>query len=624
MSVLDLLRLVTQGVFVLIAIVTLVDFLRHRDPPRLDIALMFGALSAIIVIQQIRGAIGLEGHWLRLAGTVLLLAQPVLLLRLVQHFRPVPRTIRGIALTSMVVSWGLLLAVGLPLPAPLTLLVVVSFVAVEGYCAWAFVRGAQRTVGVSHWRLALAAAGSGLLAAVILLAGLSAALPAITSVTTPLVAVLAMLAGISYYAGFAPPRWLRQVWQLIELRRFLYEMAGRSANERATAAPAHLCATGMRVAGGLAAVAAMWDATTQRLMIQATNGQPSLVGALGTDEGAVGRAWRERRPIVAHTPANFGPDEARAAAMLNAGALLAVPIATHEHRWGLLVVFLWRRPLFAADDLSLLALLTEQGAIALDYAALLDEQRAVVAQLRWRSAQLEAANRELEAFSYSVSHDLRAPLRSIDGFSHALLEDYADMLDAVGADYLRRVRVAAQRKGELIDDLLTLSQVTRRDLRREPVDLSALASQIAATLRQHAPQRQVDFAIAAGIVAQGDPQLLRILLENLLSNAWKFTSTHPRACITFGAAQHDGQPVYFVRDDGVGFDMQYAHKLFGAFQRLHPAAVFDGTGIGLATVQRIVHRHGGRVWAEGAVNQDATFSFTLGGPAGSPGITPGT
>jgi len=228
-----------------------------------------------------------------------------------------------------------------------------------------------------------------------------------------------------------------------------------------------------------------------------------------------------------------------------------------------------------------------------------------------RTARLEAANHELEAFSYSVSHDLRAPLRSIDGFSQALLEDYADKLDDTGKDYLRRVRGACQRMGQLIDDMLGLSRLTRSDMCRKQVDLSALARQIAAALQNAQPERQVEFVIAPGLIAECDPRLLRIALENLLDNAWKFTSKHPHARIEFGAMQRDGANVYFVRDDGAGFDMAFADKLFGVFQRLHKTTDFDGTGIGLVTVKRIVERHGGRVWAEGAVEQGATFYFTL-------------
>ena len=228
-----------------------------------------------------------------------------------------------------------------------------------------------------------------------------------------------------------------------------------------------------------------------------------------------------------------------------------------------------------------------------------------------RTAQLEAANAELEAFSYSVSHDLRTPLRSIDGFSQALLEDYMDKLDAPGQNYLQRVRRATQRMGQLIDDLLNLSRVTRSEMHLESVDLSAIAQMIATELQEAQPERQVEFQIVAGLVANGDSRLLRIVLENLLGNAWKFTAKHSRARIEFGRCSQNGIHTYFVRDDGTGFDMAYTDKLFGAFQRLHGITEFQGTGIGLATVQRIIHRHSGRVWAEAAVEQGATFYFTL-------------
>ena len=228
-----------------------------------------------------------------------------------------------------------------------------------------------------------------------------------------------------------------------------------------------------------------------------------------------------------------------------------------------------------------------------------------------RTAQLEAANKELESFSYSVSHDLRAPLRSIDGFSQALFEDYGDKLDAQGKSDLQRVRAASQRMAQLIDDLLNLSRVSRGEINREPVDLSFLVRTIAEELKTAEPGRNVDIAIADGIRVEGDARLLRILVENLLRNAWKFTGKHPAAKIEFGISQNNGKPAYFVRDDGAGFDMAYAGKLFGAFQRLHAMTEFNGTGVGLATVQRIVSRHGGKIWAEGKVDQGATFYFTL-------------
>ncbi|MBI3328772.1 MAG: hypothetical protein HYZ81_18970 [Nitrospinae bacterium] len=228
-----------------------------------------------------------------------------------------------------------------------------------------------------------------------------------------------------------------------------------------------------------------------------------------------------------------------------------------------------------------------------------------------RTTQLAAANKELEAFSYSVSHDLRAPLRSIDGFSQQLLKNSLDKLDAQSQHYLQRVRASTQHMAQLIDDMLNLSRITRSEMHHEKVDMSALASRIAAEIQEAQPARQIAFVIADGISVQGDAHLLGVVLQNLFGNAAKYTSKHPGARIEFGETQQDGKPVYFVRDDGAGFDMAYVNKLFGAFQRLHTADEFEGTGIGLATVQRVIHRHGGRIWAEGAVEQGATFYFTL-------------
>jgi len=235
------------------------------------------------------------------------------------------------------------------------------------------------------------------------------------------------------------------------------------------------------------------------------------------------------------------------------------------------------------------------------------------AELVQLTSALQAANRELETFSYSVSHDLRTPLRSINGFSQVLLEDAGTRLDAQDKEHLLRICGAAQRMGQLIDALLALARITRAELQREDVDLSALIKAIMADLQRQEPSRRVTCVIGEGLRACGDPRLLRVALENLLGNAWKFTAKCPRARIDVGRlGQSDGTLALFVRDNGVGFDMAYCDKLFGAFQRLHRQSEFPGTGIGLATVQRIVHRHGGRIWAEGAVDQGATFYFTLG------------
>jgi PAS domain S-box-containing protein len=233
-------------------------------------------------------------------------------------------------------------------------------------------------------------------------------------------------------------------------------------------------------------------------------------------------------------------------------------------------------------------------------------------RVRERTLQLETANKELEAFSYSVSHDLRAPLRGIDGWSQALLEDYQDKIDKQGQQYIERVRSETQRMGQLIDDILQLSRLTRSEMIKKQVDLSTLAQATVERLKQDEPNRQVDFNIQEGLTAKGDQHLLDVVLTNLLGNAFKFTSKRPDAHIEFGQTESEGQPIFFVRDNGAGFEMAYAQKLFGAFQRMHKISEFPGTGIGLATVQRIIHRHGGRVWAEAEVDRGTTIYFTLG------------
>ena len=227
-----------------------------------------------------------------------------------------------------------------------------------------------------------------------------------------------------------------------------------------------------------------------------------------------------------------------------------------------------------------------------------------------RTLQLEVANKELEAFSYSVSHDLRSPLRAIDGFSQALMEDYAELLDDMGKDYLSRVRAAAQRMGNLIDDMLKLSRVSRAEMNLQRVDLTSMAESVLDDMRQEL-RKDLQVNVTSGLTAVCDPHLMKIALTNLLNNAWKYSSKVAQPKIEFGMRFYQGEPAFFVQDNGAGFDMAYADKLFGAFQRLHTAGEFPGTGIGLATVKRVITRHGGRVWATAKPDKGATFYFTL-------------
>jgi light-regulated signal transduction histidine kinase (bacteriophytochrome) len=308
-------------------------------------------------------------------------------------------------------------------------------------------------------------------------------------------------------------------------------------------------------------------------------------------------------------------------------ANLVVPLLQSQKLWGLLCIHQCQTPRqWQPTEIGFVSQIANHLGVALQHAELMADLQAEIIErkqaeqavltlnqgLQKAIVELKAVNRELESFSYSVSHDLRAPLRSIDGFSQALLEDCLEQLDVTGQDYLHRIRNATQRMGNLIDDLLNLSQVTRSEMHLEPVNLSSIASNISTELHRSEPERQVEFSIQPGLVDRGDARLLQILLMNLLNNAWKFSSKNPQAQIEFGLLPVETEiSTYFVRDNGTGFDMAFANKLFGPFQRLHSAKEFPGNGIGLATVQRIAHRHGGKVWAEGVLEQGATFYFTL-------------
>ncbi len=379
------------------------------------------------------------------------------------------------------------------------------------------------------------------------------------------------------------------------------------------------------------------DEATQTLEARAFSdpamGADFPLQSLSFDEGAVG--WVARHQCVINIPditrdARFVVSDWWTQRQLH--SFVGMPIVNEKALLAVLALGSSRPFRFGAVEQSVLDSFIAQVAIALQNAQLfqqiqhqthdltqinLDLHREIrerswtETELRRRTVQLEAANAELDAFAYSISHDLRAPLRSLAGFSRALIEDYGDKFTGDALDYLTRIGRASQRMGQMIDDLLTLSRSTRGELQWEQVDLSALAATVAAELGAYAPDRHIAWEIQSQVITQGDPRLLRIVLENLLHNAWKFTSKHAIATIAFGSQQTDGETVYFVRDDGAGFDMAYADKLFGIFQRLHGMTEFEGSGIGLATVARLVHRHGGRVWAEGCEEQGATFYFTL-------------
>lgn len=605
MSIDDFLQLVTQVTLVLLAIVTLRDYLRSRDESRADIVLMFWALGIIVISQWLQDVTRFAPPWLATLTQIALVAHPYLLLRLVQHFRSVPNPIRWTALGGMVLSWLILLLSPETLPIAAIFFIVVYFVFVEGYATVAFLVGARQTRGVTHWRLLLAAAGSGFLALLIFAAGVSLAVPAAAGIISPLNRLFGLLAILSYYGGFAPPRWLSRTWQLSELYYFLGQTPEPQSGEQPEPVLERLCRATAGAIGGLAAAAALWDEQEKQLLVHASTDPFRLPAGLALSSWLT-EAWRAREPLLAQIPADIAVEEAPLA-----GAVLAVPIMTREYAWGLLVLFSRRLPLFATDDLALMALLAEQTAVALGYTSLLAGQRRLIEQLRQRTAQLEAANKELESFSYSVSHDLRAPLRHVIGYIELLQNTAGASLNEKSNRYLDIVLESASRMGTLIDDLLASSRIGRVKLQKSRLSLEELIKDVINDLQPEIDSRDITWKIESLPDVDGDRTLLRLALGNLISNALKFTRLRAHATIEVGSQNEDGEVVVFVRDNGVGFDMDYAHQLFGVFQRLHSATEFEGTGIGLANVRRIIYRHGGRTWAEGAVDAGATFYFSL-------------
>jgi PAS domain S-box-containing protein len=767
MSANDLLTLGIQVLFILLSIITIIDFLRHRDAARRDIALTFSSLGVTIVIPLLTRMFGAQAGRLNTLATLTLVAQPYLMLRLIQHFHPVRPLIHRTALLGMIVSAGALLLYTTAPPPVATVAIIAYFVAINGYAMIACVRGALTTSGVVRQRLRLTAAGSGLLALVLVVAVISSLFPALRPVTTPATLVVAIASAVTYYLGFAPPPWLRRSWQLAELRNYLLQAADQTADEKAGIA--QLCRSATQAVGGMAAGVVERDEAAKEWKLRDSTDSTLFSNVLQIGEPVLERVWKGRQPTFIHAADKASADDHRLIEAAGANTVLIVPMMVNERLWGLLLVFLRRHSLFIDEDLSLLELLTQQSAIILENYRLIDDLRAYSADLaqanalltqeiaerkrveerlaeersllrtfidnipdyvyvkdtqsrfllnnlahaqllgaespnemvgKWdydffdkklaaqyyaddqavirsgdplvqreepsaradgstlwvsttkvplrdlhgnitgivgvtrditdarraadeiktlnqtlhqRARELEAANKELEAFSYSVSHDLRAPLRSIDGFSRILLEDYAAQLSPDALRYLNMVREDTLHMGQLIDDLLAFSRLSRQELNRQSVDPAQVVYQALADLRAEQDGRQIDLIVGDLPPCQADPALLKQVYVNLLSNALKYSRRRERAVVEIGSRREKDALVYYVKDNGVGFSMRYAHKLFGVFQRLHSADEYEGTGVGLAIVQRIVHRHGGRVWAEAEVDKGATFSFALEG-----------
>jgi len=612
MSAFDLLDIVVHVVFIAIGVLALLDFLRHRDPVRRDVAILFAILAVPFLLQFIARLQGVEeSDGASSLGLIALLIEPYLLVRLLRYLRSTPSYAIRVALYSLIVTILVGIIIGPRIQIVSTVIGAAYLVGINLYAAIGFVRGALRSTGVAQQRLRFTAAGAGffgLTLGAIVLAGSIIQEKVLLALLGETFAIISVLA---FYVGFVPPRWLRRMWQLAEAENYLTGISRKPMEESTQIAEigVDICLAARRSVGAIAAgVVRKNDDNQQWNLLYADDASKipwdeAASSALENDNKSPRyvRASKQMAEGVRHLLTSVGAD-----------SVLVVPMDTTTRSWGLLLVFLQYGSLFIEDDLHLVSLLTEQSAIVLENVELIESLRRQARSLQEQSANITAVNKELEAFSYSVSHDLRAPLRAVDGFSQALLEDYDDVLDDMGRDFLHRIRTESQRMGKLIDDLIGLSRFTRMEMKVTRIDLSTMARDVAADLTAKEPERVVEFSIQNDVEGCGDEGLVRVALANLMGNAWKYSSKKAAARIEFGCQNINGVAEYYVRDNGAGFDMAYANKLFGAFQRLHAMDEFDGTGIGLATVQRIMHRHGGTARAEGVVNEGATFYFTLG------------
>jgi signal transduction histidine kinase len=596
----------TQGAIVLLAILMLLQWARRRDGVSLDIALVFGTLAFILILEEALRVADVEAVWIRPLGISVLFGHPYLLLRVVSHFRPVSNAVTRLSVAGLAVSLALVWFSAWPFRTPAMIgVALLYFITLLGYVAWAFRQGAIAAGGVTHWRLLYAGWGAVLVGVMFVLVVLPRISPPAFASASAFLPLAALGVALNYYFAFAPPPWLRRVWQSSELYGLLSESAQRepsSAVQTEQELLERLCHFAISATGGRGGAVALKE--SDRMIVRYSR-WGYLEPGRPVPEGRLLEASRHDRPVLVQDYEWALPGGVP-------GSVYVAPIPSRVAPRGLLIVVLARGALFVADDLALLRVCCREVAVQLDNAAMLVRQQALIDQLAGRGEQLAAVNKELEAFSYSVSHDLRAPLRHISGFTELLAKSQRTGLDQTQERYLRTISESAVQMGELIDSLLTFSRMGRTEMTRARVDLNDVVRAARDDVIRSHPERRAHWIIGPLPEVAGDPGMLRLVFTNLLSNAFKYSRLRPDARIEVGSANgSDSEAVVYVRDNGVGFDMAYAHRLFGVFQRLHRVEEFEGTGIGLANVQRIVSRHGGRVWAESAPDQGATFYVAL-------------
>lgn len=620
MTVVELLSHLSRGVFFLLLGVTAYHYYVHRDNIRRDIFLVFLALSTGNAIRLIFSLFGVDPlpPYIGVIGQIALVAQPFLTIRLLTYFRTVPQWMLTAAVIILIMNWLALIFLAVADESVAQSTVVSAFIAFNfaffnAYAVWAFVSGAFSSAGVVSQRLRFAAAGSAFLAVAIGSAGVNLLFPALRAHTLPLLQLFSILAGLSFFLGFAPPQWLRQAWQHAELRHYLQDQQQPDSSTNGIISRLQESVTRGLGTNVIDVKVALWDDTREKLIVHETGKTSPSVQSLLLSP-TIEQAWEAQNPIVLLEKSVETAEDVKMMSLHNAKSMLAVPLATNEQSMGMLVVFLEHGSLFVDEDLALLRIFAQQAAIVLQNQRMVDQlyerNEDLEQKVKARTEDLQRSNEELKMFAYVASHDLQEPLRTISSYLQLIESRYTDKLDSDGHEFIAFAVDGAARMKELIQDVLMYSRVETQAKNFTIFSAQDAVDEVCKLLELSINEAQAIINYEALPEIKADRRLIIQLFQNLLGNAIKYRGDR-KPEVHIGYARENGNWHFSVKDNGIGIEPQYLEQIFVVFRRLHHRGAYSGTGIGLAICKKSVELHGGRIWVESTPGEGSTFHFTL-------------
>lgn len=621
MTVDELVQHLSRGVFFLLLGITAYHYYVHRDNIRRDIFLVFLALSTGNAIRAVSSLIGIDAlpPYLAIIGQIALVAQPFLTIRLLTYFRSVPRWVLTAAVVILVANWLALIFLAIAEETPDQSTLVSAFIAFNfaffnGYAVLAFVSGAFSTAGVVSQRLRFAAAGSAFLAVVIGSAGVNLLFPALRAYTLPLLQLFSILAGISFFLGFAPPQWLRQAWQHAELRQYLQDSQQPDSSTDGIIRRLQESVTRGLGTNVIDVKVALWDDKFEKLIVHKSDETVLTAPHHLMLSPTIEQAWESQSPIVLLEQSVERAEDVKMMTLHKAKSMLAVPLATNEQSMGMLVVFLQHGSLFVDEDLALLRIFAQQAAIVLQNQRMVDQlyerNEDLEQKVKARTEDLQRSNEELKMFAYVASHDLQEPLRTISSYLQLIESRYDDKLDSDGHEFIGFAVDGAARMKELIQDVLMYSRVETQPKNFIGFSVQDAVDEVCKLLELSINEAQAIITYEALPEIKADRRLAIQLFQNLLGNAIKYRGDR-KPEVFIGCERENSDWHFWVKDNGIGIEPQYLEQIFVVFRRLHHREAYSGTGIGLAICKKAVELHGGRIWVESKAGVGSTFHFTL-------------